>query len=183
MHVRMYAFICSKHKRNEAATNERKKSIFLNFSAATAKRERDCASRGRISGTHLNLHGIYEMLVNGIIVAVHGVCLNVNGFRCFSVSVRFFLSDVGKIADSDAQYSQSNHFGNCRLFGVFIFLPSATHSVFIVRTHTQTYTRNFSLCILPSHKPNAGISGTFKAKAKGYGTIFGIHIYIIFIYT
>lgn len=142
-----------------------KKAISKNFSAATAKR-RDCALKGRITGTHFNQHGIYEMLVNGIIVAVHGVCLNVNVFRWFAVSVRYFsfLSDVGKIADSDAQYSQSNHFENCRLFGVFIFLPPATFRVYCAQS--QTYTRNFWLCILRTNQMQESVRFQSKGKSK-----------------
>lgn len=55
----------------------------------------------------------------------------------------FFIWCRRKIADSDAQYSQCNHFGNCRHFGVSSsFLP--LNLMFITHRHT----RNILFCTL-----------------------------------
>lgn len=122
----------------------RKKNIWTHFPKLKKQpKQQRWRFEGRLRHISIDME-FMKMLVNSIIAA-YGVCLNGNVFRwfCSVLFGSFFIWCRRKIADSDAQYSQCNHFGNCRHFGVSSsFLP--LNLMFITHRHT----RNILFCTL-----------------------------------
>lgn len=176
---------------NEVVANKREKKhthttfvlIFVNLSTTTTtttKAHRDCALRGHETEAHIhfNHHRIYEMLVNSIIAAVHGVCLNCKRFSVGSMSVCVFYLMSAKLLIVMRNIRKAITLGIVDFLAYLLpssSRPHAHHILYLLFGCAHTNSHKEFLALYFAQNSNTGkISGILKQK--GYATISSQHI-------